>query len=786
MAEPETDDLALSVFRSVRALSSDVFEDIMRRHYGSDAIPKETPRTTLTEGYKNLSAYLRITHRLGKREEAVTEIREAHREMMCRGKTGFDEIEGEAESRDSSQADNAEIEAAKALMELGCAGRYVDTVECNTTRSCYLEIGIHPPYHCRHEGWSDEDEGQTGPAASGGPRARGARSGESDPMRGEQCRARNAAGLLPIAEGVEDASPVRVSRAFASRQRGSLRARCLVFRAIYESGGQAFGLLTAKHFRPAVPGTRGRAVKRISILASAPLAWVELECVQSDRGTEGGRDAPGEWWRRDREAEEEAERLVFSIYTNLNRYAYCTVTASGSGDLAEGESLAAELTGETLAALGAPLAFKALHEQSRLTLERTRSREEGSARGEDDGPSTIPDPTRAAWGTCVLWQRRDNAARPFCFTSNDSTELPAPRRTAGCAWPSEAIGLHGAATVSTTAGRRGQRRRKKRARVVRREPPAPFAGGGREGGRDDGKSQGEKRSRREGEGDGGEEDPDPGWWTWQRRFRQEVRERRLRRPDHELGRDGAWVRFWKTFYQSSAAPGRGDESRDLRSRPTIGKDDRVALLGIMSELFLSDEASSSPSGPGLEARDGGEPGPCPLDQPLATAAALRSRFESLVSWFKTFEGARAREASLGLELATELCGCYDAVLRRLLDGVADTFLGKAFVPGPRYVARADRVLAALADIAEDRVGRPSLSSALMELEATLSRQTSVRDALALLLAPSSTEAAADIICSSYACAPNGGSSTGAGWALLDTIRDLATGSTAKPRDANAP
>lgn len=194
----------------------------------------------------------------------------------------------------------------------------------------------------------------------------------------------------------------------------------------------------------------------------------------------------------------------------------------------------------------------------------------------------------------------------------------------------------------------------------------------------------------------------------------------------------------------------------------------------MSELFLSDEASSSPSGPGLEARDGGEPGPCPLDQPLATAAALRSRFESLVSWFKTFEGARAREASLGLELATELCGCYDAVLRRLLDGVADTFLGKAFVPGPRYVARADRVLAALADIAEDRVGRPSLSSALMELEATLSRQTSVRDALALLLAPSSTEAAADIICSSYV-RRKWGLVTDVGWALLDTIRDLRDG-----------
>ncbi|KAK2813591.1 hypothetical protein Q5P01_000748 [Channa striata] len=185
------------------------------------------------------------------------------------------------------------------------------------------------------------------------------------------------------------------------------------------------------------------------------------------------------------------------------------------------------------------------------------------------------------------------------------------------------------------------------------------------------------------------------------------------------------------------APGAATESpRDLRSRPTIGKDDRVTLLGIMSELFLSDEASSSPSGPGLEARDGGEPGPCPLDQPLATAAALRSRFESLCC-----------------------TGCSTAWRTRSL--------------GERscYVARADRVLAALADIAEDRVGRPSLSSALMELEATLSRQTSVRDALALLLAPSSTEAAPDIICSSYV-RRKWGLVTDVGWALLDTIRDL--------------
>ncbi|KAK2825790.1 hypothetical protein Q5P01_020004 [Channa striata] len=213
MAEPETDDLALSVFQSVRALSSDAFEDIMHRHYGSDAIPKETPRTTLTEGCKNLSAYLRVTHQLGKREEAVTEIREAHREMMRRGKTGLDEIEGEAEPRDSSQADNAEIEAAEALMELECAGRYVDALECNTTRSCYLEIGIHPPYHCRHEGWSDEDNGADGTDDEQWPEGRVMlEAGESDPMRGEATSGpATLVGLLPISESVEDGTSLPLS-----------------------------------------------------------------------------------------------------------------------------------------------------------------------------------------------------------------------------------------------------------------------------------------------------------------------------------------------------------------------------------------------------------------------------------------------------------------------------------------------------------------------------------------------------------------------------------------------
>ncbi|KAK2821890.1 hypothetical protein Q5P01_021955 [Channa striata] len=254
--------------------------------------------------------------------------------------------------------------------------------------------------------------------------------------------------------------------------------------------------------------------------------------------------------------------------------------------------------------------------------------------------------------------------------------------------------------------------------------PRPFAGRGREGGRDDGKSQGEKRSRREGEGDGGEEDPDPGWWTWQRRFRQEVRERRLGRPDPELGRDGTW-------------------NCSFRMKPPRPR----AVPG---------------SRPGRRAR------PCPWtnpwQQPLRSGRAepgklvqsVRGRGHGSLAGVGTGHGTVAAAT-------TQCCaGCSTAWWTRSL--------------GERscYVARADRVLAALADIAEDRVGRPSLSSALMELAATLSRQTSVRDALALLLAPSSTEAAPDIICSSYV-RRKWGLVTDVGWALLDTIRDLRDG-----------
>ncbi|KAK2847542.1 hypothetical protein Q5P01_010541 [Channa striata] len=79
---------------------------------------------------------------------------------FCSSEGRFDEID--TELRDSSRADNAEIEAAEALIELKCASLYMDAVECNTPRSCYLEIGIHPPYHCWHEGWSDEDDGANG------------------------------------------------------------------------------------------------------------------------------------------------------------------------------------------------------------------------------------------------------------------------------------------------------------------------------------------------------------------------------------------------------------------------------------------------------------------------------------------------------------------------------------------------------------------------------------------------------------------------------------------------
>ncbi|KAK2847536.1 hypothetical protein Q5P01_010535 [Channa striata] len=102
---------------------------------------------------------------------------------FCSSEGRFDEID--TELRDSSRADNAEIEAAEALIELKCASLYMDAVECNTPRSCYLEIGIHPPYHCWHEGWSDEDDGANGEDDKRWPEGREEGETGSDPMQGE-------------------------------------------------------------------------------------------------------------------------------------------------------------------------------------------------------------------------------------------------------------------------------------------------------------------------------------------------------------------------------------------------------------------------------------------------------------------------------------------------------------------------------------------------------------------------------------------------------------------------
>lgn len=169
--------------------------------------------------------------------------------------------------------------------------------------------------------------------------------------------------------------------------------RYTVLRVVDKHGRESYGLVTAKHLSDTYTDARGHKVKRISVLPSAPLAWVKMSAP-------AGASAQGTTYpfAGDSVSGHQPEMLVSRIYSVMNRYVHNTlISPLRTQDSAQGDTLASELVSDTLATLGAPLAFKALHEQSRLTWERSRS-------SEDTGLVTVPDPRHALWGTCVLWQ----------------------------------------------------------------------------------------------------------------------------------------------------------------------------------------------------------------------------------------------------------------------------------------------------------------------------------------------------------------------------------------------
>lgn len=160
----------------------------------------------------------------------------------------------------------------------------------------------------------------------------------------------------------------------------------LVLRAVYMHSGESYGLITAKHFSDMYTDNRGHQVKHISYVARGPLAWVKMNTT-ADRN---------ELYTGDTVSGYQPEAIVSNIYTRVTRCVHSGLV-SPSYEPDEREALATKLVSKTLAILGAPLAFKVLHEQSRLTLERSRC-------SEDREICTIPDPRDALWGTRVLWK----------------------------------------------------------------------------------------------------------------------------------------------------------------------------------------------------------------------------------------------------------------------------------------------------------------------------------------------------------------------------------------------
>ena len=190
----------------------------------------------------------------------------------------------------------------------------------------------------------------------------------------------------------------------------------ILLKAVYAHSGDDYGLLTAKHFSNTHIDIRGHKVKRISVLARAPLAWVKMitpsdTVVHYKTYTFTGDTVSGH----------QPEMLVSRIYASMNRHVHTVLAATlRSLDSAERDTLASKLVSETLSTLGAPLAFKVLHEQSRLTLERLHSHSE-------QGVLAIPDPQCALWGTCVLWQQDSDMSSLSRQSVNHNTHLlPVP------------------------------------------------------------------------------------------------------------------------------------------------------------------------------------------------------------------------------------------------------------------------------------------------------------------------------------------------------------------------
>ncbi|KAJ7984119.1 hypothetical protein DPEC_G00364030 [Dallia pectoralis] len=183
----------------------------------------------------------------------------------------------------------------------------------------------------------------------------------------------------------------------------------IVLRAVYLHGSDSYGLVTAKHFSDTYTDTKGHKVKRISVLARAPLAWVKMN---TSRDTEPATC----YFTGDTIYGCQPEMFVSRIHASIDRYVHSAFMFTlFTQNSTERDSRLSQLVSETLSILGAPLAFKVLHEQSRLTLELWQGR------GGSDS-LTLADPQNALWGTCVLWQTDSDQVTLTRATVNQQTD----------------------------------------------------------------------------------------------------------------------------------------------------------------------------------------------------------------------------------------------------------------------------------------------------------------------------------------------------------------------------
>lgn len=195
----------------------------------------------------------------------------------------------------------------------------------------------------------------------------------------------------------------------------------IILQVVYTHGGNSYSLVTAKHFSNTYTDTKGHKVKRISILPRVPLAWVKMNTPPNT--TVHHQTYP---FTGDTVGRYQPEMLVSRIYASMNSHFHKTfVSSSYTLDSTARDILASELVSETLSTLGAPLVFKVLHKQSRLTMERLRFRDNQEI-------LTIHNPNKALWGTCVLWQLDSDLHILSRATVNRRTCHQSPVRISGC------------------------------------------------------------------------------------------------------------------------------------------------------------------------------------------------------------------------------------------------------------------------------------------------------------------------------------------------------------------